>query len=129
MAELATEMHVELPDEIGRLAEMTGKISEAGVSIRSMAAWVEGDRGHLVFIPDDPSKLAECKAECTLKVESHEVICVELADEVGALNMVAKKLAIAGIGIRRCIATVAAGSGKAMAVLETSDNAKAAELL
>ncbi len=127
MAEIAKQMHVVVEDQTGRLAEATDKLREAGINIRAMVAWVQEGTGHLVVIPDDPGKCASVECPFAQKIEESEVVCVELPDEVGALNAVSRKLADAGINISMCYA--AAAGGKALVILHTSDNAKAAELV
>ncbi len=127
MAEIRTQVHIEMEDKVGRLAEATDKLKEAGVNVRALVAWVQDGTGHLVFLPDDPGKLEQVECPEAKKMEQSEVVCVELPDEVGALNAISRKLADAGIQINMCCATAAAG--KALTVLQTSDNAKAAELI
>ena len=56
------------------------------------------------------------------------MVCVEVANEPGGLNAVARKLADAGIGIHVVFATAGHGE-KAIVVLDTTDNAKAVEVL
>ena len=55
------------------------------------------------------------------------LVLVTVANEAGALNVVAGKLSDAGINIKKCYAT--AGGGDVAVVLDTADNEKAASLL
>lgn len=128
MAEICKQCVAEVPDAVGRLAEVTDKIKEAGVNICAICAWVEGDRGKLLLVADEPEKACEAVSATCEKCEWSEVVCVKVANEIGALNGIAHKLADAGIGIKMVQAT--AGHAKeAVILLNTTDNAKAAEIL
>ena len=127
MAELVRQFHLEVEDKTGRLADMTEKLKDAGVNIRGLVAWCEGDLGHIIVLPYDPAKCEQIECPEAQKKEASEAVCVELPDRVGSLSEAARKLADAGIHINMCYA--AATGGKALTIFQTSDNAKAAELL
>ncbi len=128
MAEICKQCVAEVPNKVGRLAEVTDKIKEAGVNIRAICAWVEGERGKLLLVAEDPEKACQCISEVCEKCEWSEVVCVKVANEPGALNVIARKLADAEIGINMVQAT-AGDAEEAVVILDTTDNAKAAEIL
>jgi hypothetical protein len=114
-------------NEVGKLAEVTAKLKDAGLNILAICAWTEGDTGRLLACTNDNEKACEVFktfGECGWK----EGICVEADNSPGALQAIAAKLAGAGINIDLVYAT-AADAPKARVVLHTSDNAKAAELV
>lgn len=127
MAELSKQCRAEVEDKVGKLAEVTDKITDAAVNIRGALGWVSDGTGHLVVLADDFEKVCGAIAPVVSKCEQIEVVCLSLPNEVGALGKIAHKLADAGISINMMYAT-AAGE-EALIVLETSDNAKAAELI
>ena len=92
MGEIRVQVHAEVEDKTGRLAEMTDKLKGAGVNLCALVAWVQDGVGHLIFLPDDPAKLEQIECPEAKKIDKCEVVCVELPDEVGALNAVARKL-------------------------------------
>ncbi len=128
MAQICRQCVAEVSDKVGRLAEVTDKIKEAGVNICCICAWVEGDRGKLLLVAEDPDKACECLHEICDRCEWGEVVCVKAPNEVGALNAIAHKLADAGIGIEIVFATAGHGD-EGIIVLNTTDNAKAVEIL
>ncbi len=69
MAEIATQVHVEVEDKTGRLAEATEKLKNAGINLRAAVAWVQGDRGHMVFVPEDASKMDQIECPEAESVE------------------------------------------------------------
>ena len=128
MAEIRKQMHVEMADKVGNLAEVTGMVKQAGVNILALRACSHEGRGYLAMITDDNAKACSAIGPAVDKCEEKDAICVMVPNEVGALNAAASKLGKAGIQIDLAYAT--SGDGKnVMIVLETADNAKAAELL
>ncbi len=127
MAKICKQIRAEVPDQVGKLAELTGKLAEAGVNILAAAAWVAGGRGQIRLITDDNDKACEAIKGAVDSCEIGEALCVSLPNEAGELNKVVKAIGDAGISIRSVHAS-AAGE-KTLVVLQTADNAKAAELI
>lgn len=128
MAKKVQQMHITVDDAVGKLAELTGKIKDAGVNIYSLVAWVEGDKGHLLAVTDDNTTACANLSGVVVDCSESEALYVELAHKPGALHTVAQKLADAGIGIEMIYATTAQAD-KAGVVLNTSDNTQAATLV
>ena len=77
-------------NEVGKLAEVTAKLKEAGLNILAICAWTEGDTGKLIACTDDNEKACEVFktfGECGWK----EGICVEADNAPGALHAIAKR--------------------------------------
>jgi len=127
MAMLCKSCFLTVGNEVGKLAEITAKLTETGVNILALCAWTEGDTGKMLACTTDNEKacaVLKTFGECGWK----EGICVEADNQPGALQAIADKLAGAGINIDLVYAT-ATDAPKARVVLHTSDNAKAAELV
>ncbi|GAG50104.1 unnamed protein product, partial [marine sediment metagenome] len=122
------QMHITMDDSVGKLAEVTGKIKDAGVNIFSLAAWTEGGKGNLMTVTDDNDKACGAIGDLTESCREDEAVYVKVPHEAGSLNAAAGKLADAGINIQFVYATTAE-AGEAGVILVTSDNAKAAEIL
>ncbi|MBS3733801.1 MAG: hypothetical protein KGY99_02635 [Phycisphaerae bacterium] len=127
MAELKPQIRLELPDEIGKLAELTEALRDAGVNILTLAAWVADGTGHMHLLPDDAGIAQDVLRGRVVRLDSKDVVTVTLTNEPGALNAPAATLAKAGIAIHHVHATTSGAT--ALVVLDTSDNAKAASLL
>ena len=128
MAMVCEQLMVTVGDKVGRLAEMTEQLKASGLNILSLCAWVEQGTGHLMMVTDDNDKARQAVQDMVDDTQSHEVVCVKAANTPGALNEIARTLANAGIGIDMVYAT-AGDSPEVAIVLQTSDNAKAAELI
>ena len=128
MAQIRKQCKAVVSDKVGRLAEVTGQIKAAGVDILALNAWIEGGEGHIMVVAAEAEKCCQALSKVVDKCEWDEVVCVEVKNEVGALDTIAGKLAQANIQVDKAFATSAQG-GQAMIVLETSDNAKASQIL
>lgn len=128
MAQICKQCVAEVTNAVGRLAEVTEGLKNAGVNICSVCAWVEGEKGKLLLVGEDAEKACEQIGAVCEKCEWREVVCVEVDNRPGGLNAVARTLADAGVGIHIVFATAGHGE-KAVVVLDTTDNAKAVEVL
>jgi hypothetical protein len=127
MAELRTYLHVTVSNAIGRLAQATGKLKDAGVNLSTIIAWGEGPTGHLILGPDDADAARRALGGWASDIDEIGVVVVEVSNEVGALERIASQLAGADIEISMVAATTAGGA--AAVVLSTNDNMRAADLL
>ena len=128
MAEIRKQCRAVVSDKVGRLAEVTDHLKEAGVDILAVCAWTEEGCGHILVVGSDPEKCCHALSKVVDKCEWDEVVCAKVPNEVGALNAVAHKLAEASIQVDKVYASCGKAD-EAMIVLQTSDNAKAAEIL
>ena len=128
MATVCNCIMVTVADEVGKLAEVTDLIKDAGLNILALCAWVEGDKGKLLAHTSDNQKACAAVTDSVETCGWKEGICVKAPNQPGALGKIARKLADAGISIELVYATV--GDAPATTViLHTSDNAKAAKIV
>jgi len=128
MATVCKTNIVTVADKVGRLAELTGKIKDAGINILALVGWADAQTGHMHIVSEDAEKLCGVLCDEVDSCSYGEIVCVKLPDRPGALNEAATKLAEAGIGIEMVFAT-ACDAPEAAIVMATTDNAKAAEIL
>lgn len=128
MAEICRQCNATVTNAVGRLADLTDKVTEAGVNILALCAWGEGDTGHIMLVADDPEKACEAITPVVDKCDWDEVICIKVANQPGALNEISRKLADAGININFVYASTI-DAPEATIVMSTSDNAKAAGIV
>lgn len=127
MAELRTYLHVVVPNAVGKLAAATGKLKDAGVNLDTIVAWGEGPTGHLILGSSDSDAARQALGGWATEIDDIDVVVVELPNEVGALEAVAKTLADAEIDVSMVAATTT--GGEAAVVLSTSDNDAAVKVL
>jgi hypothetical protein len=127
MAEIRTYLHVTVPNAIGRLAEATARLKDAGVNLDTIVAWGEGPTGHMILGPSDADASRRALGGWATDIDDLDVVVVELPHRVGALELIASKLAEAGIEVTMVAATTTGES--AAVVLSTSDNEEAVRIL
>ena len=128
MVTTCQQISVTVADKVGKMAELTGAVKEAGVNILALCAWVEGETGRLLMVTDDNETACEAITPKVDKCEFSECVRVTAPNTPGALSDVAANLGDAGIGINLGYAT-AGDTPQAALVLMTTDNARAAEIL
>jgi len=128
MAEFTRQCNATVSNAIGKLAEVTDKLKDAGVNILAFCAWGEGDVGHLMLVADNPDKACESISPAVDECGWDDVVLIRAANTPGSLNEIAHKLANAGIDIVFAYASTT-DAPEATVILNTSDNARAAEIL
>lgn len=112
----ATQFMVNVDDRPGMLAEVTGRLAEAGVNLVSLAGWSEGGgRATIACVPDDPDKVRSLAADAGVAVKETEVVVAEGEDKLGVAHALAQKIADAGVNIKDCM--IQAAGGKYQAVI------------
>lgn len=127
MATIAQEIQVDTDNMVGTLARVTASIKEAGVNIRALSAWAEGDKGRFRIVTEDNDKAIQAIENAGFSARQKEMILIDLKNEVGTLAEVGQKLGDAGINITYCF--VSTSGTECLAVFGTEDNAKAIEVL
>ncbi|HUW23290.1 MAG TPA: ACT domain-containing protein [bacterium] len=119
---------VETPDEVGMMAKVCSAVSDAGVNIKALCAYVEDEKGYFMFLTDDNSKAEQALKSAGFGVSQEEAVAVELDNEIGAAKRMAKKLADAGVNLKKCYGSTGNGT-MALLVFNSSDNEKAIRAL
>jgi len=128
-AHLTHELVVKLQNRIGLLADVCEVIREAGVNIVAIGAYRKEDRGEFMLVTSDNAAAAAALERLKADVTEHTAVAVELSDEPGALESVARAIAEAGIDMRWAYASVTSGAGTALAIVKTEDDARAVNVL
>lgn len=127
-ASKVNQLMVETPDEVGMMAKVCSAISDAGVNIRAISAYVKEGKGYFMLLTDDNSKAEEALESGGFSVSQEEAVAVELENEVGAAKRMAKKLADAGVNLKYCYGSTGDGE-MALMVFNSDDNEKAIRTL
>jgi hypothetical protein len=127
MATVEKHIFVQDKDSVGRLAEITGRLKDAGVNIYSLVGYVEAGQASFILGTSDNAKALKALKGSVKFLGETQVLVVKVPDKVGTLHGIASKIAAAGISIGWACATTT--GGEAALVFSTSDNAKAAGLV
>jgi len=102
----AEQISVFLENKAGRLAEVTGILSEANVNIRALALADTSDFGVLRLIVDDNIKALEALKNRGFTVGRTDVLAVEVEDKPGGLHRILAMLNNAKINVEYMYAFV-----------------------
>lgn len=122
-AHLATEIVAAIPARVGLLADVTDAIKAAGVNISAVSAYERDGVGKFLLVTDDNAKALAALGRLNAETREREVVVLELADQPGALEEAARKVAEADVNIEYTFGTVGPG-GVARVVMTTSDDQK-----
>ena len=102
----AEQISVFLENKAGRLAEVTGILSEANVNIRALALADTSDFGVLRLIVDDNIKAVKALKNRGFTVGRTDVVAVEVEDRPGGLHRLLEMLHKAEINVEYMYAFV-----------------------
>jgi hypothetical protein len=102
----AEQISVFLENKAGRLAEVTGILSEATVNIRALALADTSDFGVLRLIVDNNEKAVEALRNRGFTVGRTDVLAVEVEDRPGGLHSILSLLNRAEINVEYMYAFV-----------------------
>jgi hypothetical protein len=118
------QLAVFIENKPGRVSEIADLMGRSGVNIRGFSVSDTADYGIMRLITDSPGEARGVLKDAGFTVREDEVICVELPDQPGALGVVLKTVADAGVNIEYVYSLV----GTAV-VLNVSDADRALHLL
>ena len=113
----------------GRLADIIGIVSGAGVDIRALSIADTSDFGILRLIVNNPEKAIAALKESGITVALTEVIAVQLADEAGALYKVLDILRNNNVSVEYAYAFITRKNDDAYVILRVEDNQEAINVL
>jgi len=100
------QISVFLENKTGRLSEVTGILSEAGVNIRALALADTSDFGVLRLIVDNNERAIAILKENGFTVGKTEVVAAEVEDKPGGLHNILRTLRAQGINVEYMYAYV-----------------------
>ena len=115
------QLSVFLENRAGRLAEITGLLSEGGVNIRALSIADTTHFGVLRFIADEPEQAQAVLRQNAVTVSQTDVIAVCVDDQPGGLSGVLGCLAQRGMQVEYLYAFVSREQGKAGVILRMAE--------
>ncbi len=118
-----------LSNKVGLLCDVTCSLADAGVNIEAICAYEMGKKAYFMLMTDNNAKAKNALArDLKAKVETEDVLCIEMPNRVGQLEKVAEKFAEAGIDILYLYGSPGAGR-TATIVFKTENDRKALKVL
>jgi len=123
------QISVFVENKMGRMAEITKTIGEAGVDIRALSVADTSDFGILRLIVDRPEEAVESLRKAGITVTLTDVVAVGVDDIPGGLASAIEAIANAEINIEYMYAFISRTGGKAYVILRVDNIESAATAL
>ncbi|MFZ5802083.1 MAG: ACT domain-containing protein [Candidatus Omnitrophota bacterium] len=123
------QLSVFMPNRPGVLARACSILSEHGVNILAMAVHDTVDNAVVRLLVDNPTKALLLMEQEELYVMEHDVVVVEIRNEIGAIARVSQSLAEADINIQYLYCTARAGQDTGCLVIKTDDPERTLDIL
>jgi len=132
---IGKELSITTANQVGMLEKISSQIAQEGVNIRAICAYAQGSEANFMIVLDGKEESVEkAMQDKGYQVKVNEVVLLPLADQVGKLSGVGKKLAEANIDLEYIYGTTC-GCGDedcncdALIVCSSNDNQKTVEVL
>ena len=126
----ATQFSICVDDRPGMLAEVAGRLADAGVNLSALAGWSKGDGDAvLICVPDDPDRVRQLAADAGVTIAEATVIIVDGEDRIGVGRDLSQCLADAGINLLGCMAQAIGGRYQAVFSVPPSEIERAVSAL
>ena len=125
----AEQISVFLENKAGRLAEVTGILSDAKVNIRALALADTSDFGVLRLIVDNNEKAVEALKNRGFTVGRTDVLAVEVEDRPGGLHSILEILNEADINVEYMYAFVQHSGKNAVMIFRFDNTGEAVKVL
>jgi hypothetical protein len=126
---IATQFSVFMVNKPGVLAQVLGEFARAKINITAMTMTDSVEHGVLRVVFGAAERAKEVLSKLNMRYSETQVLCVNLANESGALATVVEKLAKNHINISYAYCTAGAKGGRTTGVLKVADVRKAMGLL
>jgi hypothetical protein len=118
----ATQLSLQLDNEIGTLARLCRDLADRGVNVLALLApESDGSRGMIRLLVANRELAQHALSKAGYSFSIDEVLFLELKNRPGALARAAERLAAAGINVRYAYATAYGKAQKTAAVVAVSE--------
>ena len=123
------QISVFLENKAGRLSEVTGILSEAGINIRALSLADTSDFGILRLIVNDNSKALTALKDRGFTVGKTDVVAVEVDDRPGGLHRILLTLFKANVNVEYMYAFVQQSGSNAVIIFRFDNFEEAVKVL
>jgi len=123
------QISIFLENKSGRLAEVTGVLSEAGINIRALSLADTTDFGILRLIVNDTEKARQVLRDNGFTVEKTRVVAIEVPDKPGGLAKILDTIKDEGINVEYMYAFVQKSGQNAIVIFRFDELEKAITIL
>ena len=123
------QISIFLENKSGRLAEVTGVLSEAGINIRALYLADTADFGILRLIVNDTEKARQVLKDHGFTVEKTKVVAIEVPDKPGGLSGILNIIKDEGINVEYMYAFVEKSGENAIVIFRFDEFEKSIDIL
>ncbi|NWF98161.1 MAG: ACT domain-containing protein [Nitrospirae bacterium] len=123
------QLSIFIENKSGRLAEVTGILSNAGINIRALYLADTADFGILRLIVNDTEKAKNVLRFNGFTVEKTKVVAIEVPDRPGGLSGILNIIKDEGINVEYMYAFVEKSGENAIVIFRFDDTEKAVNVL
>ncbi len=124
-ARSAREIVLRMPNAIGTLNRIAKTLSDRGVNILAVSAWVEGDQAVMRLLTDDTARAGDALKAQKHTVREAEVVVTEVPHKPGMLRRITDQLAADEIDIHHLYASATSAQDRCLVVFATANNDRA----
>lgn len=122
---LGKQLMISIGNRVGALAEASSIVSDAGINLVAVCAYVIDNKGFILFVTEDNDKAKNILKAKKYDVREEDVIIITLDNKPGTLKSITEKIANAGIDLTLLYGS-AEEKGKTSKVVIVSENNKLA---
>ncbi len=123
------EIVLHVQNEIGLLAKLSKVLTEKGLNILAVSAWVEGSTAVIHFVTDDNLRAVDALTAKSYGPREAEVVIAEVAHKPGMLRHITDRLAEEGIDLHHLYASATNDAEHTLVVFASANNDRAIVLL
>jgi len=126
---VAVQFSVFMVNKPGVLAQVLGEFARAKINVIAITMMDSVEHGVMRVVFASPERAKQVLSKMSMPYDETEVLCVNLANEAGALASVAERLAKNHINISYAYCTAGAKGGRTTGVLKVANVKKAMRIL
>ncbi|MBI2094343.1 MAG: ACT domain-containing protein [Candidatus Omnitrophica bacterium] len=119
--EILPQLAIFLDNRPGTLARVCQGIAKAKINILALSIVDTVDHAIVRMVVDDPKAAEKVLSQLQVSIQCHNVILLEIPNQVGALAKIAERLAEAGVNLEYAYCAASASQSSGTLVLRTSD--------
>ena len=121
MIKIEKQLAIYMDNRPGMLARTCQALAKAGINILALSILDTVDHAIIRMVVDRPKEAEAVLAGMHAMMQCRDVVFMDVPNQVGALAVVAEKLAVAGINLEYAYCTTAAANSAGAIVLRTND--------
>jgi hypothetical protein len=126
---IETQFSIFMVNKPGVLARVLGEFAQDKINIIAMTVVDSMEHGVLRVVFAEPDRARNVLTRLNMPYNETSVLCITLANQSGALALVAEKLAKSHINISYAYCTAGAKGGRTTGILKVADVQRAMKLL